>query len=76
MPGSLLSISADDADTLAQDEIQKSELAQRFTYETLPWSNYVFDDGTPVTAEDVVAYGSVPDDTTFSFVQEPAIYRK
>lgn len=76
MPGTLLTISADDADTLAQEEIPKQELGQHFTYITPPWSDFVFDDGTAVTSEDVVAWGSVPGDTTFTFVQEPAIYPK
>lgn len=76
MPGTLLTISADDADTLAQEEIEKQDITEKFTFETSSWSDYVFDDGTPVTAEDVVAFASVPGDTTFTFVQEPAIYRK
>ena len=76
MPGTLLTISADDADTLAQEEIEKQDLGEHFAFGSPSWSDFVFDDGTPVTAEDVVAYGSVPSETTFTFVQEPAIYPK
>lgn len=76
MPGTLLILDEDDADRLAQEEIPKQDITTTFHTTTSSWSNYVFDDGSPVTSADVVSWGNVPDDTTFGFVQEPAISRR
>lgn len=75
-PGYIFNISQQDTDRIAQEEIPLKDILGTFFYQMQPCTKYRFDDGKDVSSADLIAFSDVPGETTFTFVQDPAIYLK